>query len=183
MRTVISKPLRGTVAPESTVTTMTPEGVPLATVGKLPAAAAMPEAALIVVTLLMNVARQTVEIAIEMPPLACAQVPIGPEGPLLTADTTRFTPEAGCLAARKVAVPYSSLDAVVLHVLALIDATLALSRRDRQCDGARKQCRQECTRCHALHVFLHFRLMPVAVRRSSAFASGGAPMDQGVDSC
>jgi len=183
MRTVSSKPLRGTVAPESTVTTMTPEGVPLATVGKLPAAAAMPEAALIVVTLLMNVARQTVEIAIEMPPLACAQVPIGPEGPLLTADTTRFTPEAGCLAARKVAVPYSSLDAVVLHVLALIDATLALSRRDRQCDGARKQCRQECTRCHALHVFLHFRLMPVAVRRSSAFASGGAPMDQGVDSC
>jgi len=176
MLAATSKALRGTVARESTVGAVPPEGLALAAGGKVPAAAAIAKTALSVMTLPINVARRPVEIAIEMPPLARAQSSIGPDGCLFAADATCFTSEATCFAAREIALLHSLLDSVLLRILAFIDAALAFSRRDRQCDGARKQCRQDCARCHALHVFLHFRLMPVAVRHWSAFASGGAPM-------
>jgi hypothetical protein len=127
-----------TSTPESTIGAVTPERMPLAAVREALIAAPIPEAVLTIMTLATNVARDLVEIPVDVSPLASAQVSISPEGPLFAANRARLAPEAACLAARQVALPHAALDAVLLHVLTCIDAALALSRRDGHCDRARE---------------------------------------------
>ncbi len=162
MPAVAAEPALRSPAPESAIAAVTPERMPPAAVTEALIGALISEAALAIMTLLMDVARHLVEIAVQMPPLAGAQVSIRPEGSLFTADGAYLPPEAACLATRQVALPRAPLDAVLLRVLACIDAALALGGSGRNGDRAREQRCQECAHYHAFHVFLHFRLMPVA---------------------
>ncbi len=165
MPAMAAEPALRSPAPESAIAAVSPERMPLAAVTEALIGALISlisEAALAIMTLLMDVARHPVEIAVQMPPLAGAQVSIRPEGSLFTADGAYLPLEAACLATRQVALPRASLDAVLLRVLACIDAALALGGNGRNGDRAREQRCQECAHYHAFHVFLHFRLMPVA---------------------
>lgn len=60
MPVVFTEPLRGAAAPEPAISAVTPEGVALAAVAEVPAAAVMAKAALAVMALLINVAREPV---------------------------------------------------------------------------------------------------------------------------
>jgi hypothetical protein len=128
----------GASTPGSAIGAVTSESMPLAAVREALMTLAIPEAVLTVITLAMNVARDPVEIAVEMPPLAGAQISVSPEGPLFAADRAYLAPEATCFAARQVALPHALLDAVLLHILARIDAAFALSCSGRYGDRARE---------------------------------------------
>jgi len=157
--------LIGSACPEAAVIAVTPVGVSVAAERDAPVfVTAMPESALAVMALAVDVARQAVEIALHVAPLAAAQVSIRPERSFLTADVARLALKASGLTAREIALTHALLDAVLLHALACVDPALALGSGCRNGDYACEQGGQNCIQCDASHVDLHFRLMPQRFR-------------------
>jgi hypothetical protein len=168
----------GSAGPETAVIAVTSIGVSAAAEIRAPLVAAIAEAALAVVTLVVHVARDTIEITLQMPALAAAQIPIRPERSLLTADGACLALKAARLAACEITLPHALLDAALLHALARVDPALAFGRNGRHGNRAREQGNQYCTHCDASHWYLHFRLVPAAGQSCSAPASGDAPWNQ-----
>lgn len=138
MPAVAPEALVSPVTPEAPIRPVTPKSIPVAAIGEAPMIVAIPEPALAIMALVTDVARASMEIPVEMPPLAGAQVSVGPKRPPFTTNGARFTLRAAPLAACQIALLHALPAAVLLHALRRVDATLALGGRCRHSDCARQ---------------------------------------------